>query len=239
MGRTAEVSRTNRLFRIGWLAALITIAPLLSAFASAAIAGPPFETDDPEPVDCHHLEVDVAQGRQSEPALTGPIWEVDYGPTKNVEVSVGGQPHETEIGSVIRFISETKDRPQIGFLPSATLESNGKVSTFLPLWAQKTLGAWTVFGGGGVSRGSEFTGLAAMRTFRSGSGVGVEFYHESQHNPIVPAAARIGIGYIDQLGPSNAITFWLGRALQPHGTSLLYVGIQTILSPAKRSSNCR
>jgi hypothetical protein len=207
--------------------------------AGIALAGPPFETDDPEPVDCHHIEIDVAQGRQSEPGATGPIWETDYGPTKNVELSVSGQPGETELASAIRFISETKNTPQVGFLPAVNFESNGKVTTFLPFWTQKTIGDWTFFGGGGVSHGEEFTGLTTMRNFRSGSSLGLEFYHESRHNPIVSAAPRLGLGYIDQRGPSHAFMFWFGRSLQPRPGYYFYAGLQAIIAPRKQSSNCR
>jgi len=239
MDRTAFLAPMNRFAVVGsWLPALVAIVLFASCAPGAAIAGPPFETDDPEPVDCHHVEVDIAQARQSEPVATGPVWEVDYGPTKNVELSVGGQPHEFEVGSAIRFIPESKYRPQVGILPAVSIHDGGGAETFLPIWAQKTIGEWTIFGGGGVSHGSEFTGLSAARNFRSGSSLGVEFYHESQHNPIVPAPARIGLGYVGQVGPSSAIMLWIGRALEPRGTNLLYVGFQTIISPAKRSSNC-
>lgn len=239
MDRARHVTPVHRFAQAArWLAGLIMLVSTVVWAAGAAMAGPPFETDDPEPVECHHVEVDVAQGRQGEPVATGPIWEVDYGPAKNVELSVGGQPHETEIGSAIRFIPESKGVPQIGILPAVTIQNDGKAETFFPIWAQKTIGAWTIFGGGGVSFGSEFTGLSATRNLRSGSSLGAEFYHESQRNPTVPAPARIGIGYVDQVSPTNAIMLWAGRALQPHGTSLLYIGFQTTIGTAKQSSSC-
>jgi hypothetical protein len=239
MDRTADVARMKRIPQgRRWLPALIALVSTMLLVTAAASAGPPFETDDPEPVECHHVEVDVAQARQSEPVVTGPAWEIDYGPAKNVEVSVGAQPHETEIGSAIRFVPETKNQPQIGILPTVAIQNNGKVETSFPIWAQKTVGAWTVFGGGGISFGSEFTGLSVTRNFRSGSTLGVEIYHESQRNPTLPVPARMGIGYVDQLGPSNAIMLWAGRALQPRGTNLLYVGFRTTFSRAKPSSSC-
>lgn len=220
------------------LIAVVAIAICLS-LPTPASAGPPFETDDPEPVDCHHIEVDVAEGRQGEPAVTGPIWEVDYGPTKNVELSVSGSPGDFELGSAIRFLPETKYAPQVGFLPALTVKANGETETFMPFWAQKTIGQWTVFGGGGVSHGDEFTGIAAMHSTRSGSSLGLEFYHESQHNPTVPAVPRIGLEYIDQIAPSHALMFWIGRQLQPAPSYYFYIGFQGIIAPRGRSSNCQ
>jgi hypothetical protein len=217
----------------GLVACFITLG-----LGERAWAGPPFETDDPEPVACHHVEMDLAQGRQGEPAATGPIWEVDYGPTKNVEVSVGGQPGETQLASAIRFVPETKNIPEIGFLPELVVHTNGETETFLPFWGQKTIGQWTFFGGGGVGHGDEFTGITAIRNFPSGSSVGFEFYHESQRNPIVPTPARIGLGYVDQLGPTHAVMFWIGRQLQPSPNFYFYVGLQGIIAPRGRASNC-
>lgn len=218
--------------------AAVVLAMYLS-LPRPASAGPPFETDDPEPVDCHHVEIDVAQGRQSEPARTGPIWEVDYGPTKNVELSVGGQPGELELASAIRFLPETKYTPQVGFLPALTVNANGETETFMPFWAQKTIGQWTVFGGGGVSHGDEFTGVTVMHNSRSGSSLGLEFYHESQHNPILPAAPRVGLGYVDQVAPSHAFMFWVGRQLQPAPSYYFYIGVQGIIAPKSTGANCR
>lgn len=196
-----------------------------------ASAGPPFETDDPEPVDFHHIEIDLAEGRQGEPALTGPIWEIDYGPVHNVEISAAGQPDELQLAGAFRFVHESKDFPEIGFLPEVTVKSDGEKETFLPFWGQKTIGAFTVFGGGGVSHGDEFTGATVMRNFISGSGIGVEYYHESQHNPLVPVAPRFAVGYVDQQGPSHALMFWIGRQLTPQPGYYFYAGVQQIIAP--------
>jgi hypothetical protein len=84
----------------------VTFRPFATAFAvglvlialrNPASAGPPFETDDPEPVACHHVELDIAEARQGEPASTGYLWEADYGPTQDIETSIGGQPGEIDL----------------------------------------------------------------------------------------------------------------------------------------------
>jgi hypothetical protein len=219
------------------LALALAALGLLPAAPSAA--GPPFETDDPEPVACHHVEVDVAEGRQGEPAMTGPIWEVDYGPTRNVEVSVGGAPGETEIASAIRFIPESKYLPQVGFLPAVTFKSDGSAEAFLPFWVQKSIKDWTIFGGGGVAAGNEFTGIALTRNFRSGSNLGVELYRESQREPGAAASPRIGMGWTDQISPSHALMVWAGRSFQPAPQYFFYVGVQGIFGPKGHAANCK
>jgi hypothetical protein len=201
-------------------------------------AGPPFETDDPDPVACHHVEIDVADGRQSAPAQTGPIWEADYGPTRNVEVSVGGQPGETAIASAIRFVPETKYDPEVGFLPELTVKSDGVPETFFPFWAQKTTGDFTIFGGGGVSHGDAFTGITVMRDYKPGSGIGIEFYHEHVRNPSLFAAPRVGIGWIDQFDPSQALMVWASRDDESPSRFYFYLGFQVVIAPKGRTANC-
>jgi hypothetical protein len=211
---------------------------LLATSNGPALAGPPFETDDPEPVGCHSVEIDVAQARQGAPTSSGYLWEVDYGPTKNVETSIGGQPGEIDLASAIQLAPETLKTPQVGFLPALTVKSDGTKETFLPFWAQKTIKDWTIFGGGGVSHGTEFGGLALMRNFRSGSSLGFELYHESQRNPLVPESPRIGLAWIDQFEPSQALMVWGGRSLDPGSRYLFYIGFQAVLAPAHHASNC-
>jgi hypothetical protein len=224
--------------RLLWLGQLLAATFIVIVSSSHAEAGPPFETDDPVPVDCHHIEIDVAEGRQGEPALTGPIWEIDYGPTKNVELSISGVPNEFQAAGNFRFLQETKDTPQVGFLPELVIKANGVRETFLPFWAQKTIGNWTIFGGGGTGSVGEFTGITVMRDFPSGSNIGIEFYHQTQTNPVIPAPSRMGLGYVDQLGPSHALMFWVGRQLAPSPSYYFYVGVQGIISPKGNAPNC-
>src|SRR5579864_2638327 len=111
-----------------------------SLLVRPAVAGPPYQTDDPEPVACHHVEVDYAYARQGVDAPRVQTAEVDYGPTQNVELSIATQGDDVELGSALRFISETKTRPQVSFLPAVTFKSSAAPETFLPIWVQKTSG---------------------------------------------------------------------------------------------------
>ncbi len=61
---------------------------------------------------------------------------------------------DTELGMKYRFIQETKDFPQIGTFPIVELPtvknstfSSGKTQIYLPLWAQKSWGKFTTYGG--------------------------------------------------------------------------------------------
>ncbi|RQR40214.1 hypothetical protein DIE23_00740 [Burkholderia sp. Bp9143] len=145
-------------------------------FSHAALAGPPFVTDDPEPVERGHFEIDTAASgtvRQGSHAGLLPGVEVNYGLLDNLQVSVnagmafmhasGDRTHygfgDTELGAKYRFITEddTGWRPQVAFAPSVTLPTgndrlglgDGHAHVLLPLWMQKSIGDWTTFGGGG------------------------------------------------------------------------------------------
>ena len=138
-----------------------------------AIAGPPFDTDDPEPVDYLHWEFYLAsiqhfQGSQSDATL--PHVEVNFGVLPNVQLHIiapMGYVHspdgtrygfsDTEIGIKYRFVQETDNTPQIGTFPMVEIPTgdqkkdlgHGEAQVFLPVWLQKSWGDLTTYGGGG------------------------------------------------------------------------------------------
>ena len=144
--------------------------------AGATRAGPPFLTDDPEPVDLDHWELYVfGQGDRGPEynAITGPAIELNYGILPNTQLhliapianfsSIGSGWNsgygDTELGVKFRLMDETDSLPQIGIFPMAELATgnsrnglgNGKTWYRLPLWIQKTWGPWTSYGGGGLT----------------------------------------------------------------------------------------
>ncbi|MGH9583061.1 MAG: hypothetical protein ACRD4O_09020 [Bryobacteraceae bacterium] len=113
---------------------------LLILQASAALAGPPFQTDDPEPVELHHYEFYIfglVDGTPVETDPTGPAVEFNWGAAPNLQIHAilpfgailpsnnpaflpaGAGPSaygltDMELGAKYRFVSETKYRPMIG-----------------------------------------------------------------------------------------------------------------------------
>ncbi len=148
---------------------------------SPAFAGPPFFTDDPEPVSFHHWEFYLASEQQHLRQLasaTLPHVEVNYGAFPNVQIHLvapleyvrtGDVSHygysDTELGVKYRFSDETADLPQIGIFPLLEVPTgqkdkqlgSGTVQLYLPLWIQKSWGNLTTYGGGGywVNPGSD------------------------------------------------------------------------------------
>jgi hypothetical protein len=147
---------------------------LVPALAGTAIAGPPFLTDDPEPVAYRHWEVYLASQHAKDKdgwSGTAPHFEVNYGAFPNLQLHLiaplayvspnDGPSHygfgDLELGAKYRFIQETDWRPQVGTFPIFDLPTgsssrglgSGHLRTFLPIWFQKSLGPWQSYGGGG------------------------------------------------------------------------------------------
>lgn len=149
---------------------------LFCAIAPAALAGPPFRTDDPEPVDYGHWEVyGFSTGSEVEGGWSGtlPGIEVNYGALPDLQLHViapmafnapesGGTSFgygDTELGVKYRFIEEDKDgwRPMVGIFPLFEAPTGdaerglgtGRAHEYFPIWLQKSFGPWLTYGGGG------------------------------------------------------------------------------------------
>jgi len=141
-----------------------------------ASAGPPYITDDPEPVDYQHWEVYVfADGAHSagDTSGLGPSVEVNYGAAPNLQLHmITGLSYDqsasrglhlgvsdTEFGAKYRFVTPGENDwfPQIGVFPLVEVPTGnaarglgaGYTQVFLPVWVQKDFGKWTSYGGGG------------------------------------------------------------------------------------------
>lgn len=138
-------------------------------------AGPPFFTDDPDPVDYQHWEFyissqNVFNSRTNFSTGTLPHFEVNYGVVPNVQLHAVlpmnydyYAPHDmtygyynTEFGIKYRFVKETKDCPEIGVFPIAEIPTfqnpefgNGGIQVYLPVWIQKSWDKLTTYGGAG------------------------------------------------------------------------------------------
>lgn len=144
------------------------------AMAPFAWAGPPFITDDPEPVEYRHGEFYIASYMAHDTegwSGTAPHVEVNYGAFTNGQLHViapmafVAPDHgpaqfgygDTEVGIKYRFMEETSWRPQIGTFPQIEIPTGdsardlggGQTRMLLPIWLQKRLGSYTTYGGGG------------------------------------------------------------------------------------------
>ena len=144
---------------------------------SESWAGPPFRTDDPEPVDFKHGEFYLATQYTKDKDVTSgtaPHVELNYGIVPDVMLHVitpfvyvkpQGEPTQrgygdTEVGTKFRFLNDADSHFMAGTFPLVELPTGdsdkglgtGHTPFFVPLWLQKSWGPWTTYGGGGFWR---------------------------------------------------------------------------------------
>ncbi len=154
-----------------------------------AFAGPPFMTDDPEPIEYQHSEAYAFATRDKGPGATQqvlPAFEYNTSPIEDVHLHLmvpyvnlvpdgGPAQHglgDVELGIKYRFVHETGSRPQVGIFPMLELPTgdsdkglgNGRAWETFPVWLQKSFGPWTTYGGGGRA----FNSAPGMQNYNFG-----------------------------------------------------------------------
>jgi len=150
------------------------LALALWPVTALAQAGPPYETDDPDPVEYRHWEFYIATQHVKDPdgvSGTAPHVEVNYGVVPGLQLHLlvpyayarptGGPtafgPGDIEVGAKVRFVREGRWWPMIGTFvqtewPAGDARSGlgtGRLHVLLPIWLQKSWGRWTSDAGGG------------------------------------------------------------------------------------------
>jgi len=150
------------------------VLAVLAVVSTAALAGPPFQTDDPEPIDFRNYEFYTFASSDGTPLETdtmGPALEFNWGALPNVHLHIIAPlaaifpAHDAravgigdiELGVKLRFVQEGKHRPMIGTFTMFEIPAGnaarglgvGKTWYKVPIWVQKSFGPWTTYGGGG------------------------------------------------------------------------------------------
>lgn len=199
-----------------------------AAFAAeAAHAGPPFVTDDPEPTDTGHWEIYAPlleiEGRGKD--FSGSVGaELNYGAAPGLQLTVGlpaafthdaagwhSGAGDLELSAKYRFYHDDKAGLSIAAFPGITVPTAtdglgaGQVTALLPIWAQKDIGVWSVFGGGGYAinpgagnRDYWTGGVAVTRSFGEKLVVGVEADRQGPDAVGARASTILGLGAILQ-----------------------------------------
>jgi hypothetical protein len=154
--------------------AFLLVATLLLGLHAFAWAGPPYITDDPEPVEYRHWEFYLASQHEvtrDGASGTAPQVEVNFGAAPNLQLHVivplayarpgGGPtdygPGDVELGAKFRFVQESDLVPMVGTFPMLEVPAGrqskglgaGHFHGFIPLWLQKSAGPWSSYGGVG------------------------------------------------------------------------------------------
>jgi hypothetical protein len=228
-----------------WRAGLVTLCCLAPG---STYAGPPYRTDDPEPTDFKHFEFytfstgTVVRG-DTEGTLPG--IELNYGLIPNGQLTIdtvaafdspsGGSMQfgygDTPISFKYRFIQEDSKgwRPQVAVFPLVNLPTGdehrglgaGHVLVFFPMWFQKTIGDWTIDGGGGywINQGGGdknfwFSGLLLQRKVTEKLSIGGELFHQTADAMDGHDSTGFNIGATYDINERNRLLFSAGRGLQ-------------------------
>ncbi|MDD4972428.1 MAG: hypothetical protein PHT07_23610 [Paludibacter sp.] len=221
-----------------------------------AFAGPPFNTDDPQPVDLNHWEYYISSinsFRADGSSGTSPHVEVNYGLVRNVQVHLIvplnynytamngfklGYAY-TELGVKYRFIQETENMPQLGTFPILEIPTihnnqfgNGLTQLFIPLWAQKSWGKFTTYGGAGywINPGTYnqnwlFTGWEVQYDFSKVITLGGELYYHTADEVAGNQAMGFNVGGSLNASDKFHVIFSVGHSLINEQFTTTYLGL--------------
>jgi hypothetical protein len=225
---------------------IVLLAAVFGLWARVAYGGPPFVTDDPEPVDYQHWEVYFASEESKiggDWSGTAPHLEVNYGAVPDLQLHLiaplvydsppAGAGHygpgDIELGAKYRFIQETNGLPQVGTFPLLEVPAgsarnnlgNGHWQAFLPLWAQKSWGSWTFYGGGGYGLNSfsayhswGFAGGVLQKQVGTNVLIGVEVYHQTDLETDFPnVGTAFNVGSVIDFGEHRHLLLSAGRSI--------------------------
>ena len=215
------------------------LAASVALCAAPAIAGPPYETDDPEPTEFGHWEiynfVDV-EGRAGQVDGAAGV-DLNYGAAKGLQltatlpIAFARQPGtgwragrgELELGAKYRFIDDEKDGWQAAvfpriILPTAAHDLGGtRARLLLPVWVQKDAGKTSVFGGGGYeihpgtgNRDFWQAGIAVTHDFSDELSLGTEVAWQSPDTRGGDSSVGVNVGMIRKLGGPFALLLAAG-----------------------------
>lgn len=154
------IAATRKCAYVRWLSLALCMT------VTKAMAGPPFLTDDPDPVDRHHAEVNaIYQEVRTSGGRAGVLsGEVNQGCAAETQCHVAvplafdrpdGGPFQTGLGDIelgvkFRFLHSDASAWSAAIYPTATLPTgdqsralgNGRAQLLLPLWVQRSAGPW-------------------------------------------------------------------------------------------------
>jgi hypothetical protein len=255
---------------------LICVILLTLGYARTAHAGPPFQTDDPDPVEYKHFEMyafELSDGTTAGgTTFNAPAYEVNYGVVPNVQLHLvlpfsnvfppDSSPvthgiGDTEFGTKIRFLKETKRVPEIGIFPFFEFPSGnadkglgvGKTWYRVPLWLQKSWGSedhqWTSYGGGGYTivpqdglKNFPFAGWLLQRQLNKKLTLGAELFgHGTQTPDTTRSSTMLDLGGIYEFHDGFDLQFAAGRSIYGQPETYTYLSLYWTWGPKDADKN--
>lgn len=213
-----------------------------------ALAGPPYITDDPEPTATGHYEIYFfSEGGSARAGMDGSAgMDFNYGAADNLQLTATlpvnwiapkDGAHAAGLGNIelaakYKFLHQENDGVDVAFFPRVFLPAGSSAvgenhaSLLLPVWLQRTSGAWTVFGGGGceINRGGEskdFCMLGAVLTYQLNERlqIGGEVYHQTADTRGGRASTDFDVGATYDLSSHWHLLASAGPGLQNRTTT--------------------
>ena len=219
----------------------LVAAVALAAAASAAVAGPPYHADDPEPTELGHWEIYNfvdADGRGA--TIDGEAGvDLNYGAAKGLQLTAtvplafshspaGGWragSGDLELGAKYRFLNDEAAGWQAAVFPRVILPTSARdlggnrARLLLPLWVQKDVGKTSLFGGGGYeinpgpgNKNFWQAGVAVTHDFTDKLSLGAEVYWQSGDTRGGDDTSGIDVGLIHKLGGPYSLLLAAGPA---------------------------
>ena len=228
------------LFR--WLAGFV-----FAVVATAAVAGPPYLTDDPVPTETGHWEIyafGAGGGRGS--TFDGVVGvDLNYGAIKNMQLTATlpltftheqgsnwrGGSGDVELGIKYRVLEDEAHGfsaavfPRV-ILPTAAHSPGERTRFLLPVWVEKDFaGGTSIFGGGGLtinpgSGNRDFwqAGVAVTQDVSDKVSVGAELAWQGADAIGGTAESDAGVGTVVQLSDHYALMVSGGPTWADHET---------------------
>jgi hypothetical protein len=202
----------------------------LAGAAAPAFAGPPYQTDDPEPTELGHWEIYIfnnADGHRSDVDAEAGL-DLNYGAVKDVQLTATvpvAYSHSSgpsdwrfgrgdlELGVKYRFVNDEKKAFQAAIFPRVILPTSSnnlggdRARLLLPLWLQKDWGKTSLFGGGGYefnpgagNRNFFVGGVTLTHAFTDSTSVGAELSYQARDIVAGSPTKGMNLGVIQKLG---------------------------------------
>ena len=156
---------------------------------------------------------------------------------------------DTELGAKVRFVKETKWRPEVGIFPFLELPSGnadrglGVGTTWyrMPLWIQKSWGPWTSYGGGGEAvvphegyKNYPFAGWLVQRQMNKKLMLGVELFGhgaEGEAATSTDASTMADLGGSYEFKEGFDLLFAAGRSVYGQPETYTYLALYWTWGP--------
>lgn len=241
-----------------WIGLAVLALGLSVVRSLPAVAGPPYQSDDPEPTDYGHYEIYAFnKGTRSKGDLSGSSGiDFNYGAAPNLQITAtlpigfdfpsNGMtalgPSNVELAAKYRFLHQETFGFDVAVFPRVFLPSGSRqigddqASFLLPIWVQKDWGKWSAFGGGGcqfsaAGRSHDFCtyGATLTRQVLPKLQLGVELFHQTADRAGNLATTSLGVGARYDLDKNVHLLGYVAKGVQNAPTTNQYSWYAAVL----------